>query len=51
MDLEVAGQAAADAGQHAIGAAALQPLHVRDLCGVFAHGPRIAGRAPHGYPE
>ena len=38
VDVEVAGQPAADAGEHSIGAAALEQPCFRDMCGRFAHG-------------
>ena len=44
VDLEVASQAPADAGKHAIRAAALQPPDLRDMCCVFAHESRMAPR-------
>jgi hypothetical protein len=37
VDLEVASQAPADAGKHAVRPAALQPPDLWDMCGVFAH--------------
>ena len=51
VDLEVASQAPADAGKHAIGAAALQPADLRDMCCVFAHESRMAPRARGDHPE
>ena len=44
VDLEVASQAPADAGKHAIRAAALQRPDLRDMCCVFGHGSRMASR-------
>ena len=38
VDLEVASQGPADAGKHAIRAAALQRSDLRDMCRVFGHG-------------
>ena len=51
VDLEVASQAPADAGEHAIRPAALQPPDLRDLSCMFAHGARMALRVPQGHPE
>ena len=45
VDLEVASQAPADAGKHAIRAAALQPPDLWDMCCVCVHGFRMASRA------
>ena len=51
VDLEVASQAPADAGKHAIGAAALQAADLGDMCCVFAHGFRMASRVRGDHPE
>ena len=51
VDLEVAGQAPAYTGKHAIRAAALEPLDRRSLDCVFAHAVRIAEPRRDGYPE
>src|SRR6185295_16427178 len=52
MYLEVVRQAPADAGEHAIRAAALQPLDRGSLdCLFIHHASRIARTRPRGYPE
>ena len=51
VDVEVAGQPAADAGEHAIGAAALEQPCFRDVCSRFAHGFRMAARHARDHPE
>ena len=51
VDLEVARQSPAHAGQHAVGAAALQRLDRRSLECVLVHGFRIAERVRDGYRE
>jgi hypothetical protein len=51
VDLEVVRQAPADAGEHTIRAAALQPLGRGFFDCVCVHEPRIARAHPHGYPE
>src|SRR5262249_22812629 len=38
VDVEVACEASADAGDHAVRPAALQLADLGDMCGVFAHG-------------
>jgi len=51
VDLELASQAPADAGKHAIRPAALQPSDLGDVCRVFAHESRMASRAAPNHPE
>ena len=51
VDLEVASQAPADAGKHAIRPAALQPADLGDMCRVFAHESRMAPVARGDHPE
>src|SRR5262249_60826888 len=46
VDLEVARQAPADAGQHTVVAAPLEPLDRRSLDSVFAHGAQDRGTEP-----
>ena len=53
VDLEVAGQAPGDAGDHAVGAAALEAAEICGFSGVcrFAHGVRMASRLARDHPE
>jgi hypothetical protein len=53
MDVEVTGEAAADAGDHAVGAAALEALRrsVLECVCLFGHGSMVASAYAHDHPE
>ena len=44
VEVEVAAEAAGDAGEHAVGGAALEALDARGMCDVFAHVSRLPAR-------
>ena len=51
VELEVAAESAADASEHSVRRAPLEPPHSGGMCDVFGHAPSLPGPRTHGHPD
>ncbi len=51
VELEVAAEPAADAGEHFVRRAPLEPPHSGGMCDLFGHDPSLPGPPTHGHPD